>query len=149
MKIKINILALLCLLVLSCNSKEDRYKLLIRSPYNCTHIFEFNDKKVIDYRVGIDSNSEIEFKSFEELFKSESIQIDKREQKKIDSIIKNIVFFKGKYTKDAFHYQLYVNDSLYIDSYGNQSKDIDKIKNVIEKSYAKKIDFHCDEFYKD
>ena len=149
MKIKINILALLFLLISSCNSKESIYKLLIRSPYECTHFFEFNKKGAINYKVGLDNNSKSEFKNFQELFNSKNIIINKREEKRVDSIIKSIKFFKGKYVKDAFHYQLYVDENLLIDSYGNQSKSIDEIRSIIEKSYPKKIDYHCDEFYKD
>ncbi|CAA0204627.1 hypothetical protein TM902_580004 [Tenacibaculum maritimum] len=133
----------------NCEKSLDKsYTFLIRNPYGCTHFFKIKDNGVINYTVGADKNYIEEFSNFEiEYNKIIGIEKDKEIYSYIDSITSNFSGTKSKFSKDAFHYQLYRGDSLLVDSYADDSEINNEIKNrIINILKPKKIDFFCESY---
>lgn len=148
------IFILLFTVVLSCNQKETTInsKLLLRSPFGCTHIIEIQSNGEYKITAGYERNYMESFTNFEEIIKEDNFKINNPND--LDSINNLILFLtdkdiiKTKRAKDVLHYELYINTEKKVDAYARKSEEINLLRDIITRHYPFTVDYFCNSYDK-
>jgi len=140
-------------LLVSCNDKASNKvyaKLLIRSPYGCTHVLTINELGIGKIVAGEEEGYSKDFTVFENIIRDEAFSVKNEDDLKSINKIINDLKEKELYTtsrsKDAFHYELYVFGEKKIEAYGRKSEIFNNLSKILSKHYPFEIDYTCEKY---
>ncbi len=147
------------LIITSCNFsnkgktsdfEEPYIKLLIRSPYGCTHVISVDENGKGKIKAGTEINNLTDFKGFGENLKDSKFAIDNKNDLQslndLANTIRDKELLKTDRPKDAVHYELYILGTKKIDAYGRKSEQVNYLRDMLSKHYPFEIDYSCESY---
>lgn len=145
--------------MVSCNlqekdkSKSDgkSSKIIVRNPYGCVNVIEFNENgfgKVAYGSVSSTNNSyNEEFKGLDQVVKESDFKIDsKKDLDSLNLIVEettNKGLEKNSRVHDAYRFELFVVGTKRVDMY-KESETINHLLGILSKHFPFKVDYTCE-----
>lgn len=146
------------LILASCNPKTDQkskdsyMKILLQSPFGCTHLITLDESGKGEIIAGEDIDLNRESFSFKQIIKRGDIDISgKNDLNMLNEIITSIKdknLEKSERPKDVSHYELFILGERKIDAYGRESSTFNSIIDIISKNYPFEMDYTCENYIK-
>ncbi|WP_412985777.1 hypothetical protein [Pontimicrobium sp. IMCC45349] len=132
-------------------NEEDFIKLLMRSPYGCTHLITIDKEGNGQIIAGEEQSYDSPFTELDYIIKESGISIgDLKDLEQLIEIAEKLdkqSLQSTKRPKDAMHYEVFVKGVKKIDAYARKSKEVNSIKDIFVKYFPFEVDYFCEAGY--